>query len=260
MLTYESVRNSMHSNINRVYAHYIDKSRPQQKLQYKSSCVYSLDSIDAFIHILKGLKKPGEFYDDVDMREKYCARFVVVTADNNQDFEMLFAREGTLSAKIPAHTEMTNKECYAAGNIKFNEDYTQIIGISNKTGHYRCDIGSIIIAISSLLKSNPDLIADNIDIEIWQDEGDDIKQGAITTFSKAELSAICQNRGIEQPQIQASSSSSSYALAPVYDYSSPPKKSRHDGIFHNDPKEQTSPNVTIKLSDYEGSPTGNTKK
>ena len=79
---------------------------------------------------------------------KTSIRYIVKT-----NGDMLFAREGRPGRLIAAHRQMSGS-CLAAGNIFFNDDFTEIIAVNNQSGDFTPQPHSIIWPLKILLKSS----------------------------------------------------------------------------------------------------------
>ena len=119
---------------------------------YINQKIYSWMALNDLIQVLKQ-QRPDSFDDENDRLEHFTIRFVVDT-----NMRIWFAREGICDSSIPAHSDMVADEnVYTAGNLVFSKDYTTIIEITNKSGHYLPPFGSLVIFISLLLRleNNP---------------------------------------------------------------------------------------------------------
>ena len=104
--------------------------------------------------------------DEEDLTHNFGARFIV-----DLDGIIKFSREGARSRNIPAHSDIEPK-AYAAGNIYFSEDYSKIVKITNKSGHFKPHFSTIVHALPLILQSGFPL-ADEIELQFTR-ESDDI--------------------------------------------------------------------------------------
>lgn len=150
--------------------------------------IYSWMALKDLIQVLNRVS-PDSYDKAADRLERFTIRFVV-----DANMRIWFAREGTCSASIPAHSDMVADEnVYTAGNLVFSETHEDIIEITNKSGHYLPPFGSLVIFLSLFLdlEKNPDFrvkIADNIKLVNYQKQTD-FAPVAISeaTVSKSEL-------------------------------------------------------------------------
>ena len=73
--------------------------------------------------------------------------------------QLWFAEEGSANKTIPAHYQMTGEErnsarCLAAGNLKFSENFREIIKINNKSGDFHPDFNSIQWLLAILIANS----------------------------------------------------------------------------------------------------------
>lgn len=111
--------------------------------------IYPITRINSLIALLQKRNKEQQL-DSFDEDYSHKARYIM---DNN--FNMWFALEGEAFGDIPSHVAMTGQEdasatCIAAGNITFSQDYEKIIGISNKSGHFKPYFNSVQWALVAL--------------------------------------------------------------------------------------------------------------
>ena len=120
--------------------------RPQKNL-YK---IFFLLSLGDLAKEIQKRALPDKKYDqsNEDFSHNYGARFIV---DKGKTIK--FSREGARCPYIPAHSDIES-QVLTAGNIHFSEDYTQIVGISNKSGHFRPDFSTLVFAIPLILSSS----------------------------------------------------------------------------------------------------------
>lgn len=133
------------------------KRRPPLKPRRDPSYLrkyYDIAHLDRFISELSALD------DDYEYEEKFGARYLV-----NTEGRLLFTREGRAGKYVARHKDIANK-CLAAGNIYFNEDYSQIIKINHESGDFHPTIESLVYPLAALLAVNPDIVSDTLDIEI----------------------------------------------------------------------------------------------
>lgn len=113
--------------------------------------IYSITAMPMLIESLKrqnNLLTKDVFFDEEQL-EVHTIRYVV-----DETEELWFAQEGETGPRVPAHSDMVNEaDVLAAGNIVFSADYTRIIEINNKSGHYRPNFGSMIFVIKQLLSA-----------------------------------------------------------------------------------------------------------
>ena len=151
--------------------------------------IYSWMALNHLIQVLKQ-EIPDSFDEEDDLLERFTIRFVV-----DKNMRIWFAREGTCSSAVPAHSDMiADEDVYTAGNLVFSKDYTTIIEITNKSGHYEPSFGSLVFFLSLLLglERNPDFpvrIAEEMKLVTYQKQTD-FKPVAISecSLSKADLS------------------------------------------------------------------------
>jgi len=115
---------------------------PGKKKSEHSPPIYNFDSLSTLIEVLKSL-----VLDEMEPECKTSIRYIVKTNGN-----MLFAQEGRPGRSIPAHRQMS-WDCLAAGNIFFNDDFTEIIAINNQSGDFKPQPHSIIWPLKILLTS-----------------------------------------------------------------------------------------------------------
>lgn len=106
--------------------------------------IYSYGALHELLTILSNMK-PDDSMPEQDEIERYAVRFVVDT-----DGQLWFAQEGERRETVPAHSEMRSR-CYSAGNLFFSKDYQSIVKITNKSGHFKPHMGSLIWVIATLL-------------------------------------------------------------------------------------------------------------
>lgn len=120
--------------------------------------IYSWMALHELIAILKKITlspfdSEDDFESEDDRLNKYSIRFVI-----DSEMQIWFAREGTYSGSIPAHSHMVDDESvFAAGNLLLSEDYRSIVGITNKSGHYEPGLGTLVYVIAVLfsLENHP---------------------------------------------------------------------------------------------------------
>lgn len=134
--------------------------------------IYSWMALNDLIQVLKQ-EIPDSFDEENDLLERFTIRFVV-----DKNMRIWFAREGECTSSIPAHSDMiADENVYTAGNFVFSKDYTTIIEITNKSGHYLPPFGSLVFFVSLLLglENNPDFpvrIAEEIQLVSYQKQTD----------------------------------------------------------------------------------------
>ncbi|MGV3740550.1 MAG: hypothetical protein ACO1N3_04590 [Gammaproteobacteria bacterium] len=134
--------------------------------------IYSWMALNELIQYLKQ-QKPDPFDDEADRLELFSIRFVV-----DRNMRVWFSREGTCSSGVPAHSDMVGDEqVYAAGNLVFSKDYTTIVEITNKSGHYEPQFGTLVFFLSILfaLEENPNFpvrIAEEIKLVKYKKQTD----------------------------------------------------------------------------------------
>lgn len=147
---------------------------PDAPRKYKYR-IFPLLCLDKLLNEIQQSAFPDKSYDplDDDFNHNYGARFIV-----DVDKEIKFSFEGCRSSSVPAHTDMANR-VLSAGNIYFSEDYSKIVGISNKSGHFLPDFSTLVFAIPLILVSDFPL-SDLLQIK-------NEKTGESMMLSKAEL-------------------------------------------------------------------------
>lgn len=122
-------------------------SEPSSFKQY----IYSWMALDELIKVLK--KQPRDTFDpENDRLERFSIRFVIDKIGNPW-----FALEGEVSAVTPAHSQMVDQDVVlTAGNIVLSEDYTTIIEITNKSGHYLPEFKTLVFFIKMLFAVEAD--------------------------------------------------------------------------------------------------------
>ncbi len=122
-------------------------SEPSSFKQY----IYSWMALDELIKVLK--KQPRDTFDpENDRLERFSIRFVIDTSGNPW-----FALEGEVSVLTPAHSQMVDQDAVlTAGNIVLSEDYSTIIEITNKSGHYLPEFNTLVFFIKMLFAVEAD--------------------------------------------------------------------------------------------------------
>jgi hypothetical protein len=166
---------------------------PTQK-NYIKQYIYSWMALHDLIELLK--KQSKDTYDpDADRLERFSVRFVV-----DRNFHCWFAREGDGTGCIPAHSDMVdNQSVFTAGNLVFSEDYTTIIEITNKSGHYEPRFGTLVFFLALLfsLESNPNFslkIAPDITLVNYE---------KVTSFQPEAIAMCCLQKTALQEMIPA---------------------------------------------------------
>jgi len=127
-------------------------------LKKKAYAIYPLTQLDTFITALKKLACSTD--SESDDENAHSMRFVV-TADK----QILFAREGVVSASIPRHEEIRGK-CLAAGKIVFSQDYKSIIKVNHCSGGFCPKFSSLVWPLAILAQMRAPL-ADTVEVEEW---------------------------------------------------------------------------------------------
>lgn len=83
-----------------------------------------------------------------DFVANYAVRFVV-----DVDGVIHFTREGPRTTSVPAHSDITHR-VLTAGNLYFSEDYSRIVKITNKSGHFQPAFGTLVFALPLILASD----------------------------------------------------------------------------------------------------------
>ncbi|MDP3704484.1 MAG: hypothetical protein Q8R24_01065 [Legionellaceae bacterium] len=109
--------------------------------------IYKLWELDKLIAELK--KIPIELPDDDYFEEGNELERLTVRVVVDKSYQVLFAREGALNRITPAHSQMAFS-CFFAGTLRFSNDYTRILEMTNKSGHFRPEFGSIVFLIAAL--------------------------------------------------------------------------------------------------------------
>ena len=120
--------------------------RPLHEYRHEIYPLQSLRKLSEQVNIDARKYRPYNIEDD-EFLYNYAARFVVAT-----DGQILFSREGARSRFIPAHNEIA-PTVLTAGNIIFSSDYSQIVQITNKSGHFEPSFGSLVFAIPLILNA-----------------------------------------------------------------------------------------------------------
>ena len=102
--------------------------------------VFSYQSLPSLLAKLKN-EASSSWFDEDD----YTVRYLVTDTG-----EMWFARSGAPSKNTPSHADMTNSQCIAAGDILWSQDFTKIIRINNKSGHFKGHHSTLVWALGSL--------------------------------------------------------------------------------------------------------------
>ena len=82
-----------------------------------------------------------------DFLANYAVRFVV-----DRDGVIKFTREGPRSSTVPAHSDYATS-VLSAGNVIFSEDYSRIVKITNKSGHFKPSFATLVFALALILES-----------------------------------------------------------------------------------------------------------
>ena len=124
--------------------------KPDRRLQQHEYKVFYLRNIAELSDEVRQQSLSDKQYDEthVDFLQNYAARFVVAT-----DNKILFCLEGPRSKKVPAHSDIAERLVLTAGNIHFSEDYSSIVAISNKSGHFEPSFASLVFAIPLILNA-----------------------------------------------------------------------------------------------------------
>ena len=118
--------------------------------------IYSWEALPELIIGLKN-KSSRLFPDDWDYEEErlecHTIRFVIDT-----NGEIWFAPEGQISRSTPAHSDMVNNNpVMSAGNLVFSDDYSKIIEVNNKSGHFFPEFHSLVFVLQALLSLELDV-------------------------------------------------------------------------------------------------------
>lgn len=121
---------------------------PDRPLQYRYT-FYPLQCLAELSEQVKTKASKNRAYNTLDdeFLPNYAVRFVVAI-----DYQILFSFEGPRSKSVPAHSDIVSP-VLTAGNIYFSSDYSQIVQITNKSGHFKPSFGSLVFAIPLILRS-----------------------------------------------------------------------------------------------------------
>jgi hypothetical protein len=174
----------------------------EEKTRMKASnyMVYSFAALPLLIEKMKQLAPWDE-------RNIYSARFLV-----EEDGSCWFALEGSPGdgaeyasssslknnrEEIPAHSDITpSGTCVSSGIIVFSKEY-QIEKISNFSGHYRPEAGSLVWIIASLLKLGANF-ASNVElIFFWKK--DNLLRDKKVSFTTEELNSLIPEKCVVMP-------------------------------------------------------------
>jgi hypothetical protein len=168
------------------------KRKPKIELEKK---IYSLDSLPILINLLRQIQD-----DDFISDHKYSIRYLV-----DPSGEIWFAREGKAGTQImthceiiPAHKEIF-PECIAAGNLFFNEDFTEITAINNSSGDFLPAPNCLIWPIKQLKNSTLGF-SDSFTLNILQNQQLSLHQMNLA-LSPEQIKQI-QELPIDIPQAQ----------------------------------------------------------
>ena len=124
-----------------------------------------------------------DLLEEKELNEETTTARFVVTSDN----EVLFANEGKRTPIVPAHTDMSS-HVYTAGNIHFSSDWTEIVKITNKSGHFKPNFQSLVFLIPFLKTVANQLIAG---LDLAENlEFKNIMDNETVIFSKDDLLSI----------------------------------------------------------------------
>lgn len=131
--------------------------RPCAEYHYK---IFPMKCLHLLADEVKSKSFQSKVYqkDHEDFIKNYGARFVVEC-----DVEIKFSLEGPRCRTTPAHTDISSA-VLTAGNIIFSEDYSKIVGISNKSGHFQPNFSTLVFALPLILESGFAL-ADQIELK-----------------------------------------------------------------------------------------------
>lgn len=147
------------------------------KLMPKESRTYQIYTVNSFFDLVNVVKKKyleafnkvneeGSIISSEEYMDLHSIRYLLT--ENN---ELLFAEEGSQ----PAHWLMTgqtekasNSRCRCAGNLRFNDDFTQIEFINNKSGDFKPEdvlLRKLLAVIVVLAEKNLIPLQDSLEIE-----------------------------------------------------------------------------------------------
>jgi hypothetical protein len=92
-------------------------------------------------------------YDD-DYKESHSVRFVVRPTG-----EIVFSPEGQIGSNRPSHAQLS-EYCLASGVIVFSDDYSEIIEITNKSGHHLPNESSFLWPLAILFQLGASFASD----------------------------------------------------------------------------------------------------
>lgn len=137
---------------------------------------YTIHTIQTFHTIV------DDFFKNHSNKEKCKVRFLI-----SNNYELLFAPEGTPNSTVPAHYQMTgaqlqsNASCITAGNFKINKN-KEIVLVNHKSGDFRPTFNSLQWAFAVCF-ANDVKFAETITIVQLGDRGEKLRsnEGIIRT-------------------------------------------------------------------------------
>ncbi len=131
---------------------------PDRPLSYYNYEIYPLLCLHQLRDVVKTKAKAAPHDPShLDFDANFGLRFIV-----NLSNEIKLTREGPRTSYVPAHSDIDSR-VYAAGNLYFSADYSRIVKITNKSGHFAPHFSTLVFAIPLIMASGFPL-ADTIEL------------------------------------------------------------------------------------------------